>query len=45
MDGEETHRMLTNQYGALKDLTGNTLDEHKNNMVKMMVKRFYENNQ
>ena len=42
VDEEEFHGRLTNQYGALEDLTGNTLEEHKNNVVKLMVKRFYE---
>ena len=42
VDEEEFYRMLSNQHEAMVDLTGNTLEENKNNVVKMIVKRFYK---
>ena len=45
VDEEEFYRKLTNQYEAMVDLTGNTLEENKNNVVKMIVKRFNKNSQ
>ena len=45
MDEEDFQRILNSQYKALKDLKGNTLEEHTMTLLKMMVKRFYERNQ
>ena len=44
-DETEFQRTLTNQYEALNDLRGETQNEHRLNLLKMMVKRFYERNQ
>ena len=38
-------RMLTNQYEALNNLRGETQNKHRLNLLKMIVKRFYERNQ
>ena len=45
MDEEDFQRTLNNQYKALDDLKGNTLEEHTTKLLKMMVDRFYERNQ
>ena len=45
MDEEDFQRTLNNQYKALDDLKGNTLEEHTTKLLKMLVKRFYERNQ
>ena len=44
-DETEIQRPLTNQYEALNNLRGKTQNEHRLNLLKMMVKRFYERNQ
>ena len=44
-DETEFQRTLTNQYEALSNLRGKTQNEHRLNLLKMMVKRFYERNQ
>ena len=44
-DETEFQRTLTNQYEALNNLRGKTQNEHRLNLLKMMVKRFYERNQ
>ena len=44
-DEIEFQRTLSNQYEALDNLTGETQNEHRLNLLKMMVKRFYERNQ
>ena len=41
----EFQRTLTNQYEAINNLRGKTQNEHRLNLLKMMVKRFYERNQ
>ena len=45
MDEEDFQRTLNNQYKALDNLKGNTLEEHTTKLLKMMVDRFYERNQ
>ena len=44
-DEKEFHRILDNQFKALNNLTGYTREEHKNTLVKMMLKKFHERNQ
>ena len=44
-DETEFQRTLTNQYEALNNLRGETQSEHRLNLLKMMLKRFYERNQ
>ena len=44
-DEERFQRILKNQYEALNNLTGDTQEEHRQILVKMMVKQFYERNQ
>ena len=44
-DETEFQRTLTNQYEALNNLRGETQNKHRLNLLKMMVKRFYERNQ
>ena len=44
-DETEFQRTLTNQYEALNNFRGETQNEHRLNLLKMMVKRFYERNQ
>ena len=44
VDDEQFQRTLNNQYKALDNLTGNTQEEHRKTLVKMMLKRFYERN-
>ena len=44
-DETEFQRTLTNQYEALSNLRGETQNEHRLNLPKMMVKLFYERNQ
>jgi len=44
-DEEQFQRILKNQYEALNNLTGDTQEEHRQILVKMMVKQFYERNQ
>ena len=41
----EFQRTLTDQYEALNNFRGETQNEHRLNLLKMMVKRFYERNQ
>ena len=43
-DEEQFQRILKNQYEALNNLTGDTQEEHRQILVKMMVKQFYERN-
>ena len=45
MDDTEFHRIMTNQYESLNNLTGETRETEKNNLMKMTVKRFYDRNQ
>ena len=42
---KQSFKGLTNQYEALNNLRGETQNEHRLNLLKMMVKRFYERNQ
>ena len=44
-DETEFQRTLTNQYEALNNLRGETQNKQRLNLLKMMVKRFYERNQ
>ena len=44
-DETECQRTLINQYDALNNLRGETQNEHRLNLLKKMVKRFYERNQ
>ena len=44
-DETEFQRTLTNQYEALNILRGETHNKQRLNLLKMMVKRFYERNQ
>ena len=44
-DETEFQRTLTNQYEALNNLRGKTQNKQRLNLLKMMVKRFYESNQ
>ena len=44
-DETDFQRILTNQYDALNNLTGETQNEQRLKLLKMMVKRFYERNQ
>ena len=45
MDDTEFHRIMTNQYESLNNLTGETRETERNNLMKMTVKRFYDRNQ
>ena len=44
-DETEFQRTLTNQYEALNNLRGETQNKQRLNLLKMMVRRFYERNQ
>ena len=44
-DETEFQRTLTNQYKALNNLRGETQNKQRLNLLKTMVKRFYERNQ
>ena len=44
-DETEFQRTLTNQYEALNNFRGKTQNKQRLNLLKMMVKRFYERNQ
>ena len=45
VDYTEFHRIMTNQYESLNNLTGETRETERNNLMRMTVKRFYERNQ
>ena len=45
VDDTEFHRIMTNQYESLNNLTGETRETKRNNLMRMRVKRFYERNQ
>ena len=44
-DDTDFQRTLTTQYKALNDLRGETQNEHRLKLLKLMVKQFYERNQ
>ena len=44
MDDTEFHRIISNQYESLNNLTGETRETERNNLMKMTMKRFYDRN-
>ena len=45
VDDTEFHRIMTNQYESLNNLTGETRETVRNTLMRMTVKRFYDRNQ
>ena len=41
----EFHRIMTNKYESLNNLTGETRETERNNLMRMTVKRLYDRNQ